>query len=197
MLQRIREACQHGDFKLNAVVEIDEVYIGGKNHNRHANKRPKIGQGMADKQAVLGMHQRSGATKAIPVSRTNRETLYPLIQEHVEAGTVVCTDEHGAYRDLGRLGYQHDAVRHGAGEYVRGMTHTNSIESVWAVLKRSLLGVYHCVSRKHLARYLNETTFRLHEGNCQIDTIDRMTALGRGMAGKRLTYRQLIDGRTP
>ena len=77
---------------------------------------------------------------------------------------------------------------------MRDRAHTNSIESVWAVLRRSLLGVYHRVSVKHLARYLNEATFRLHEGNCQIDTADRMTALSQGMVGKRLTYRQLIQG---
>ena len=77
-------------------------------------------------------------------------------------------------------------MKHGA--------HTNGIESVWAVLRRSLLGVYHWVSVKHLARYLNEATFRLHEGNCQIDTIDRMRALGQGLSGKRLTYRRLVRG---
>ena len=77
-------------------------------------------------------------------------------------------------------------MKHGA--------YTNGVESVWAVLRRSLLGVYHWVSVKHLARYLNEATFRLHEGNCQIDTIDRMRALGQGLSGKRLTHRRLVRG---
>ena len=194
LLQRIREACRHDQFKLDLIVEIDEVYIGGKNRNRHAWKRPKIGQGTSGKQAVLGMRQRRGPTKAIPVSKTDRATLHPLITKHVEAGAIICTDDAGMYRDLNELGYTHHAVAHSAGEYVRDRAHTNSIESVWAVLRRSLLGVYHRVSVKHLARYLNEATFRLHEGNCQIDTADRMTALSQGMVGKRLTYRQLIRG---
>ena len=196
LLQRIREACQQGAFKLDQVVEIDEVYLGGRNHNRHAGQRPKIGQGTTRKQAVLGMRQRRGPTKAMPVNRTNRETLYPVIQQHVEPGAIICTDDHGAYRNLNQLGFVHHAVAHSVGEYVKGRAHTNSIESVWAVLRRSLMGVYHSVSRKHLARYLDETAFRLHEGNCGVDTVDRMRALGQGMGGKRLTYRRLIHGET-
>lgn len=152
---------------------------------------------MADKQPVLGLRQRRGPTKAVPVNQTNRETLVPLIQRHVESGSIICTDEHGAYRRLSELGYTHHAVAHSVGQYAKGRAHTNSIESAWAVLKRSIHGTWHYVSPKHLARYLNEATFRLNEGNCQIDTIDRMTALSRGMVGKRLTYRQLIHGRTP
>lgn len=85
-------------------------------------------------------------------------------------------------------------VAHTAGEYVKHGAHANEIESVWAVLRRSLLGVYHWVSVKHLARYLNEATFRLHEGNCQNDTIDRMRTLGQRLSGRRLTYRRLVRG---
>ena len=191
LLQRIREACEREEFKVDLIAEIDEVYIGGKNRNRHLKDRPKIGQGMGGKQAVLGIHQRRGATKAIPVDHTDMATLYPIIEQHVEAGSFVCTDDYGTYRNLNRLGYAHRAVAHSAGEYVTEGAHTNGIESVWAVLRRSLLGVYHWVSTKHLSRYLNETTFRLHEGACTVDTIDRLRTLGRGLSGKRLTYQAL------
>ncbi len=194
LLQRIREACQREEFKVDLIAEIDEVYIGGRNKNRHLKDRPKIGQGMTGKQAVLGIHQRRRPTKALPVDQTDMATLYPVIQQHVEPGTFVCTDDHGAYRNLNQLGYQHRPVAHSAGEYVKHGAHTNGIESVWAVLRRSLLGVYHHVTTKHLHRYLNEATFRLHEGNCQIDTIDRLRTLGQGLSGKRLTYRRLIRG---
>ena len=61
-------------------------------------------------------------------------------------------------------------------------------------VETALLGVYHWGSVKHLSRYLNEATCRLHEENCQIDTIDRLQVLGQGMEGKRLTYRQLVSG---
>ena len=138
LLQRIREACQHEEFKLDLIVEVDEVYIGGKNKNRHLKDRPKLGQGMVGKQAVLGIHQRRGPTKALPIAQTDMATLYPIIEQHVEAGAFVCTDDHGAYRNLNQLGYQHRAVAHSAGEYVKECARTNGIESVWAVLKRSL-----------------------------------------------------------
>ena len=197
LLQRIREACRREEFKVDLIAEIDAVYIGGRNKNRHLKDRPKIGQEMGGKRAVLGIHQRRGPTKALPVAQTDMATLYPIIEQHVEAGAFVCTDDHGTSRNLNRLGSQHRVVAHSAGEYVTDGAHANGIESVWAVLKRSLLGVHHWVSTKHLARYLNEATFRLHEGNCSIDTIDRLRTLGQGLSGKRLTYRRLIHGLAP
>ena len=82
---------------------------------------------------------------------------------------------------------------HSVGEYVRGMAHTNGIESVWAVLKRGFNGVYHTMSFKHLDRYLNEFTFRLNDGNVKAHTMDRLDAMAKGMFGKRVTYKELID----
>ena len=73
------------------------------------------------------------------------------------------------------------------------MAHTNGIESVWAVMKRGYNGIYHNWSRKHCGRYVNEFTFRLNEGNCKIDTIDRMDALGKGIGNKRIPYKVLIS----
>ncbi len=72
------------------------------------------------------------------------------------------------------------------------MAHTNSTESVWAVLKRGYRGIYHNFSTKHLQRYINEFTFRLNQGNCQIDTQDRLNSLFAGMIVKTLTYSELM-----
>ena len=72
------------------------------------------------------------------------------------------------------------------------MAHTNSIESLWALLKCRLTGTYHNVSVKHLPRYIDEFAFRLNEGNCEVDTIDRIAALAKGFGGKRLSYKELI-----
>jgi len=89
--------------------------------------------------------------------------------------------------------YQHKSVRHSAKEYVNGMAHTNGIESVWAVLKRGYNGVYHNWTVKHMSRYINEFTFRLNQGNCRIDTVDRIKAVCSASAGKRLTYKNLVS----
>ena len=106
--------------------------------------------------------------------------------------TVICTDEHTGYNNIG--GYTHHKVNHSAKEYVNGMAHTNGIESVWALLKRGFHGTYHHFSTKHLNRYVDEFTFRLNDGNCKIDTVDRITTLVSKSAGKRLTYKELIEG---
>ena len=110
------------------------------------------------------------------------------IQKTVKPGSTIYTDDHGAYRRLPKKGYTHEALNHSANEYVKGLAHTNGIESVWAVLKRGIEGTFHQVSTKHLDRYVNEFTFRLNEGNCRIDTEDRMQALFGAMPGKTITY---------
>ena len=191
MLHRIREACSKGDFKLSKVVEVDETYIGGKEDNKHASKKLKAGRGAVGKTAVLGMRERGGKVKAKPVSDTTKPTLQGAIHESVEEGATVYTDDHRAY--LGLQGYDHESVNHSAKEFVNGMAHTNGIESVWAVLKRGYNGTYHNWSKKHCHRYVNEFAFRLNEGNCEIDTIDRMESLGIGMGGHTLSYKRLIS----
>jgi len=129
MLQRIREACGTGEFKISNVVEVDECYIGGLDKNRHENKKAKKGRGPVGKQAVVGMRERdTGKVKAKPVSDTTKTTLHGLIHENVEEGSTVYTDEARAY--LGLQGYEHESVNHSAKEFVNGMAHTNGIESV-------------------------------------------------------------------
>ncbi len=92
-----------------------------------------------------------------------------------------------------RLTFKHEAVNHSAKEWVRGAVHTNGLESVWALIRQSIIGTWHHVSIKHLHRYVNEAAMRLNEGNCRIDTIDRMDALVRGIGGRRIRYRDLIE----
>ncbi|MXW52349.1 MAG: IS1595 family transposase [Gammaproteobacteria bacterium] len=194
MLQRIREACDKGDFRIGGIVEVDETYIGGKESNKHESRKLRAGRGPVGKSAVVGARERGGRVKAKPVDRTDGATLIPFVEGSVEPGSTVYTDDAAAYAALPSVinQFQHDTVAHGAGEYVRGDVHTNSIEAVWSVLKRSITGTWHKVSPKHLARYVNETTFRLNEGNCEVDTIDRMMALAFGIGGKRLRYEDLI-----
>ena len=190
MLQRIREACDEGDALLANVVEVDETYIGGKERNKAKHKKLNAGRGAVGKQAVVGLRERGGKAIAKPVPNTKKDTLHGEIKRHVAPGSAVHTDEHGAYRGL--PGYAHGSVNHGAGEYVGpGDIHVNGQESVWAVLKRSIHGTWHQVSRKHLGRYVNEATFRLSEGNCEVDTVDRMAQLADRIGGKRIPYAEL------
>lgn len=193
LLQRIREACQVESGKLSGVVEVDETFIGGKQRNKHRNKKIKAGGGAVGKAVVMGMRERGGEhrVKAFPITDTSGESLQASIAKNVKRGATVCTDEHGGYSSL--RGYDHHVVTHGAGKYVDGMASTNGVESVWAVLKRGYYGIYHHFSHKHLARYVDEFTFRLNEGNVKIHTMNRIHSLIIGMVGKRLTYKALIE----
>ena len=196
MLHRIREACGNGEFTLANVVEADETHVGGKRKNMSNAKRKELagtGRGTVGKVAVAGIRERGGRVTATPVAHPDTATLVGHIESVVEPGATIYTDEATAYIPLGYR-YHHEAVRHSAGEYVRGDVHTNGMESVWSVLKRSIHGTWHHVSPKHLGKYVNEATFRLNEGNCEIDTIDRMEAFARQIDGAQLRYCDLVAG---
>jgi len=193
MLGRLREACGSDFGKLAGVISVDETYLGGKESNKHASKKLHAGRGTVGKTAVLGMRERNGRTKATVVSGTDAKTLHAEISASVEVGSTLHTDEHAGYRGLVASGFEHETINHSAGEYVRDGVSTNSIESVWAVLKRGVYGTFHHVSPKHLGRYVDEFTFRLNEGDVKRHTLQRLDSFVDGVAGKRLTYKDLIQ----
>lgn len=192
LLHRLREACGNDMQTLRGTVEIDETFIGGKEKNRHKNAKMKLGTGYVGKTAVLGMREVGGRTKVMPVDSIGKTTLDPIIRENIEAGSTIHTDEHPAYESI-RDAYRHRTISHKDGVYhdAQRDVGTNGIESVWAVLKRGLHGVYHHVSDKHLARYVNEFAFRLNDGNVKTHVLLRMNALVDQCVGKRLTYQAL------
>ena len=193
MLQRLREACRDTGGPLSGIVEIDETYVGGRERNRHASKKLKAGRGPVGKQAVLGMRERGGNVVVATIETTDKEQVGRAINWHANAGSILHTDEHKSYAGLREQLYWHETANHSAEEWVRGDVHTNGIESVWAVLKRGLKGVYHHASRKHLGRYVDEFAFRLNQGACERHTMERIEAMFTGGIGKRLTYKALRE----
>jgi transposase-like protein len=193
MLGRLREACAGELAKLQGIVEVDEAFFGGKEANKHESKKLNAGRGSVGKVAVVGLRERGGRVIAHPVANTDKEALQGAIVEHVEVGSWLMTDEASGYSGIGGLFFDHETVAHSAGEYARGPINTNSIESVWAVMKRGIHGVYHQVSPKHLHRYVDEFTFRLNEGDVKRHTLDRLDSFVDAVDGKRLTYARLIQ----
>ena len=187
MAHRIREAFEP-QTRFSGAVEADEVYMGGLEKSKHADKKMNLGRGTVGKIPVVGIKDRqSGNVHAEIVQSADRETLYGIIGRQTEEGTKVYTDEAAAYRHIPKR--DHEAVNHSVGQYVKGKAHTNGIESFWASLRRAHMGTFHKFSPKHLQRYVNE--FAAKQNVRDMDTIDQMRHVVRQMPKRRLTYKQL------
>lgn len=190
---RLREAMRDGHIGPmggeGKFVEADETYIGGKETNKHRSKRNSKNIGGMGKEIVFSLVEREGRVRSQHVPSVTAKTLRPILVAQLDAKTFLMTDDAGQYRHMHK-DFAHEVVNHGAGEYVRGEAHTNTVEGYFSVLKRGIIGTYHHVSQQHLKRYLAEFDFRYnHRQALGVNDPMRTATVLAGIAGKRLTYR--------
>jgi transposase-like protein len=148
-----------GDDEIGGHVEMDEAYVGGKAHGAASMGRPTE---FSNKTAVFGMVERGGnlMTRAMP--KATKANIFPIIEQYVLPGTQISTDESNLYKTLPKLGFSHSTVEHRRKEWVKGTTHTNTIEGFWGHFKSSVRGTHRSISRKHMQKYLVEFEFRFN-----------------------------------
>jgi len=186
LCHRIREAMKDTDTApLEGVVEVDETWIGGKKRG--------IGSGNYRnyRTMVMAAIERDGAVRLRSGGRPTRKELHKFIKEHAPNPEAIYTDEGGGYRDLAETGMPHESVNHEAGEWVRGDVHTNTVEGVFSLFKRSVVGAFHQVSKKHLDRYLDEFEFRFNNRKNAYWFRDTLLRL---LTTEAMPFRQLVVG---
>ena len=194
MSMRLREAMREGRFPSplggeGKTAEADGSYIGGKDKNRHANKRKHF-HGTLGKEPVFSLVERNGKVRSFHLPDVKGDTLRGIVRAHLDGKTVVYTDDNHTTQ-FAVAGYETGTVQHSIGEYVRGDAHTNTVEGYFSILKRGIIGTYHHVSQQHLKRYLAEFDFRHNERMALgVNDRERATKMLKGITGKRLTYRR-------
>jgi transposase-like protein len=203
MLQRLRQALQEKSIvKLGgpgSEVEVDETFIGGKARNMHKSKKLRLGHGIGmqgghGKAIVMGILERDGKVTARVVPDRKTAALKTVIEDVIDRGSVLYTDEHSSYPWAISDDYTHKVVNH-LEKYVDGAVHTQGIENFWSCLKRGLSGTYVSVEPFHLFRYVDEQAFRFNNrkddnGNKIPDALRFAEAMSR-VVGHRLTYAAL------
>ena len=151
------------EIAVDGEVEMDEMYLGGRETNKHEGKKTPNNQGRSTKTKtpIFGMIERGGNVVAMKVDNTQGSTLMPIVEQFVETGATTYTDEANIYNRLTENGYIHHFVNHRQREYVRAKDiHTNGIEGFWAHFKRVIFSTYHMVSKDYLQRYIDEQVYR-------------------------------------
>jgi transposase-like protein len=172
------------------VVEADETYVGGKEKNKHANKR--LGRSLArdTKKAVVTLVERDGSARSFHVANVTAKTIRTVLVTNASRKSHLMTDGSNVYLGVGSEYAAHGSTDHASGEYVRddGFTHSNTAESYFAILKRGVYGSFHSISEAHMHRYLVEFDYRY--STRKWSDVERAEELLRGAKGKRLMYRQ-------
>ena len=194
MLQRIREnfGIESKD-KFDGEVELDETFVGGKNKNRHKNKKVKNSQGRSfkDKTPVMGILQRGGCVVCKVIDNTTYKQLTGPVLRKVKLSATVYSDEWQGYKLINKVYKKHHVVDHGHGIYVNGGAYTNTIEAFWSnYCKRSINGTYSWISRKHMQRYFDEFSFRYNTND--MDESERFHYFTANCK-RRITYSEVIS----
>jgi transposase-like protein len=188
LAHRIREAMKEGDFQLSGEVEADETYVGGK-----VIRRSIRGRKPREKDCVVGMIERGGKLKLIPVPDAKVTILQPVLEKHISSDvTTIYTDEHVSYPFALKRTFdgKHKTINHSR-TYGIGPIHTNTIENAFSLFKRGLYGTYHKVSIKHLGRYCNEFSYRFSRREEQAQMFD--ATLKNLTRGEALPYSKLTS----
>lgn len=191
MLHRIRVCFAfENDSELSGIVEVDETFVGGKNKNRHKDKKVKKCQGRSfkDKTPVIGMIERGGKAVAHVIKDTSKESLTPAILNTVNTNATLYSDEWCGYNNVKEI-YVHDFVDHGKGIYGHEDVYTNTVEGFWGIVKRGIIGMYHYTSPKHLQKYMWEFVFRR---NTREMTPPEMFNYFLQNTNHRITYKELV-----
>jgi transposase-like protein len=198
LCHRVREAVKDADTTQlgleSGFVECDEAFIGGKikwMHEADKRRRRTTRGGSTGKSVVLGAIERGGKVRLRHAGQDHpsKEAIREFIKAKLADETkVICTDEWSGYQGVGDDDTIHVTVDHSKKEYVRGLAHTNSLENVWSLFKRSIVGSYHQLSMKHLDRYLDEFEFRFN--NRHNPFLFRDTLL-RLLQSSKLEYKEL------
>ena len=192
MAHRLREMMRDKAIDmLTKVVEIDETYVGGKIANKHkkvrAAAKDKAKKHTFNKSAVMGFVERGGKV-TLRVFQEYKDDIKAIIAQHVDERADVMTDGSTAYNNLDQVYNSHGIVRHAQDEFVIGDIHTNTVEGLFSHLKRSIYGIYHHVSAKHINRYCDETAYRYNFR--ELYDNERFTHALNRTAG-RLSYKRL------
>lgn len=196
VLHRIREMLKDTNVEvLNGMVEVDETYVGGKNKNRHKDKKVENSQGRAaiDKTPVVGLVERNGRVLTFVAENTEAETLHQIIDNNVSNEAIIVTDAYKSYVGLNKK-FNHVVVKHEDGGYVTKIGehkfHTQNIENFWSIFKRGYIGIYHYMSKQHLHRYTTEFGYRYNTRGKA--SVERFEDAVKKVSSARITYNKLI-----
>lgn len=169
-------------------VELDATFVGGKEKNKHADKKIAGNRGASTvtKTPVFALVERGGELRARKMNTLSNYNIREEVEKYVDRSATLMTDEATNYKMLDKK-YNREIVNHGNGEYVRGNAHVNTLESWFALLKRGVTGTFHHVSEEHLDRYVDEFAFRYNRRD--VTDGERAVMALKKVGGKRLMYK--------